>query len=123
MNRTGSALVETVAAAALAAVLLAVSLALGRLALNRGSAQALARYAAEMASTGVPAAIVATETTDFAERLGLGPATVSTRRFLDLPSAAFYRLISADTDVSAARPRVLGGGAWQWTDRVVIEEE
>lgn len=122
MNRQGGALVDTVVAALLSSALTAASVSLGRLALERRRSLAGARYAAELAASGLPAAVINVEARSFAAALG-GDAEVSTRRFLDLPSASFYRLYAGEARGTLARPPLLGGGAWTWTDRAVLEEE
>lgn len=109
-------------AAGLAAVFMSVSLAVGRLALDRGRALSTSRYAAELAASGLSGATIDAELSDYASRLSI-VATLSTRRFRDLPSTAFYRLIAAETTVRAPRPPALGGGTWAWTDRAVLEED
>ncbi len=123
MNRRGSALVETAVAAGLAAVLSAAAIGVGRLALDRRRANAVSRYATLLAASGLAPDALRDEVNDYASSLGLRGAVVSTARFTALPSAAFYRLMVAETRARAARPAAFGGGEWIWTDRSVLEEE
>ncbi len=123
MNRRGGALVETAIASGLAAVLLSASLGIGRLALERRRAHAVSRYAAELATSGLAVDVVNAEAAAFATRLALTAASVTTARFTGLPSASFYRFMTAETRASSTRPPFLGGGQWNWTDRSVLEEE
>lgn len=121
--RSGSALVETVMAAGLAATLLAVSNSLGTLFLAQGRSVSAARYATQLAASGLPAAAAESEAAAYTERIGIRGASVSVRRFLDLPSASFYRLFAGDVSVAVARPALIGGGAWSWTRTAVLEED
>lgn len=123
MKTRGSAIVETVLAAALAGTLLTIARAFGEVVLQRSRSVAVARYAAALASTGLPAADVSSEASAYAAEVGLVGATVSQRRFLDIPSASFYRLAASDVRVRLGRPPLLGGGEWTWTQTAVLEEE